>query len=200
MTPSPSTPSHATVEARPVHGVITLSVEEHEDLAQTPRGNTTVGVAILTVSDTRTLATDSSGDAVKRHLEDAGHHVVCRSLIPDEAEKIRNSILDAAITEGVDAIILTGGTGLSQRDRTTDVLQSLPGIDVEGFGELFRMLSFETIGPAALLSRATARVVELDNGCRRATFALPGSLNAVETALQELILPTLLHVVWETTR
>lgn len=175
-----------------------MSVEEHENLARTDHKDTVIGVAILTVSDSRTPENDTGGKAMESLLKDAGHQVNFRTLVPDEGAEIRAAILAAASTEGVHAIMLTGGTGISKRDGTPEVLRSISGIDVEGFGELFRSLSFAAIGPAALLSRATARVLEFENGHRVPVFAMPGSVHAVETAMKELILPLLLHTVWQT--
>ena len=148
-----------------------------------------VRCAILTLSDTRTLATDSSGDLIARSLVDAGHQVVQRDLIRDEPLELKNRI-EIFLQSDIEAIITTGGTGISPRDRTIDVLESIFEIKLPGFGELFRMLSYDQIGPATMLSRATGGIVK-----GKAIFALPGSIKAVELAMKKIIAPELGHVV-----
>lgn len=146
---------------------------------------------VVTVSSSRTGESDESGDIIENLLVEDGHLVVSRTVIPDSPEEI-----DVSIREGVSGrsrlIILTGGTGLSLRDQTVDVLSGLQDKELPGFGEKFRDLSFEDIGPRAVLSRARAALVD-----DTLVFALPGSPAAVELALEELILPVIGHALYE---
>jgi len=155
----------------------------------------TVACAVLTVSDTRTQATDTSGQAIATLLEEAGHRVVARRLVRDEPAEVR-AIVDAWMDEeAVQAVITTGGTGIGRRDSTYEALVGLIDKRLDGFGELFRMLSYEDIGAAAMLSRACAGVAR-----GRVLVLLPGSEHAVRLAMTKLILPELGHLVRETTR
>lgn len=149
----------------------------------------------MTVSDTRTPATDASGDAIVRLAGEAGHRVGGRRIVRDEPEEIARAVRELAAQPGIDAIVTTGGTGLSGRDRTYESVTALHERRLDGFGELFRALSFAEIGPAAMLSRAVAGVVG-----GRIVFSLPGSEPAVRLALTRLILPVLPHVVEELRR
>jgi len=148
---------------------------------------------VLTISDTRTDATDSSGDAIVSLLEQAGHTVVGRRLTKDEPLIVRNIVMEQAGT--VDVVITTGGTGLMSRDSTYEAIAGILNKRIDGFGELFRMLSFAEIGSAAMLSRACAGTIG-----RTAVFSLPGSENAVRLAMTRLIVPELGHVVRELRR
>ena len=152
-----------------------------------------VRCAVVTVSDTRTEATDSGGRAIVELLEHAGHTVESKSIVRDEPEQVR-TIVEAHLGS-VDAVITTGGTGIAPRDTTCDALEQLLSRRLEGFGELFRSLSYDEIGSAAMLSRATA-------GIARGTvvFVLPGSEHAVRLAMMKLILPELGHIVRELTK
>jgi molybdenum cofactor biosynthesis protein B len=139
-------------------------------------------IALLTISDTRTLAEDCSGDALQQRLETDGHQLVERSLVPDNRYRIR-AVMSSWITdETVQVIITSGGTGLTGRDGTPEAISPLLDKTIEGFGELFRVLSFETIGTSSLQSRCLAGVA---NGTL--IFVLPGSLDAVQTAWDRLI-------------
>ncbi len=164
-----------------------MSVSEHRRSA--PRS---VACFVLTVSDTRTPATDTSGDAVARLLIDNGHTVMGRAILRDEPDHVLHEIQSQLAADGVDAIITTGGTGVSRRDSTHEAVTALFDKRLDGFGELFRMLSFEEIGAAAMLSRATAGIAS-----GRAIFVLPGSESAVRLAMTRLILPELGHIVSE---
>jgi len=156
---------------------------------------TAVRCVVVTVSDTRTLETDRGGEIVVELLEKAGHQVVERAIVPDDVEQIRAKV-SAVLRAGVaQVILLTGGTGLSSRDQTVEALRPLTSKEIPGFGELFRMLSFQEIGPAAMLSRAFAGVMG-----KVAVFALPGSPAAVQLALEKLILPELGHLLREISR
>ena len=141
-----------------------------------------LAIALLTVSDTRTLADDASGAALQARLEAAGHRLVARAIVPDDRYRIRASISHWIADEAVQVVISSGGTGLTGRDGTPEAVAPLLDKTIEGFGELFRVLSFETIGTSSLQSRCLAGVA---NGT--VIFVLPGSLDAVETAWDRLI-------------
>jgi len=162
-----------------------MGLELHRNEA--PRG---WGFAVLTVSDTRSEETDLGGGLVRKMAAEAGHREIGYAIVPDEPEAIRETIREFLELPGLDTILVTGGTGFSPRDRTVETLSPLFDRPIEGFGELFRMLSWQQIGAAAMLSRATAGVIG-----QRAIFLLPGSPKAVGLALSELILPELGHLV-----
>jgi len=168
------------------------STEQHREAAA-DRGP--VPCAILTVSDTRTVETDTSGAAIRERLEAAGHRAVFYQIVKDEPEQI-TALLDRLIDETeARVVLLNGGTGISHRDTTYDALSRLLEKTLPGFGEIFRMLSYEEIGAAAMLSRATAGVYR-----GRLVFSMPGSSNAVKLAMDRLIIPELEHLTWELTR
>lgn len=149
-----------------------------------------VTCAILTVSDTRTLETDRSGQLVDQSLRDAGHQVIDYQLLPDEPEQIRRQVAAWCQATDIQAIILNGGTGIAPRDTTYDAIEQLLEKQLPGFGELFRWLSYQEIGSRALASRAVAGI------CRgKLVFSLPGSSNAVRLGMEKLILPELSHLV-----
>ena len=151
--------------------------------------------ALLTVSDTRGSANDVSGRVLRDLVKAAGHGVHASSIVPDEPLVVRERVLTWANDPSCDVIVSTGGTGLSARDHTVEAVATLFDVRIDGFGELFRLLSFEQIGSAAMLSRATAGVV-----CLTPVFLLPGSPNAVTLALTRLVLPEIAHVVGELKR
>ena len=153
-----------------------------------------VTVHIITVSDTRTLDTDTSGSAIASLLEQRGHAVNGRTVLRDEPADVRAKVLDL-VAAGVDAVITTGGTGITARDGTFEAVDGLLTKRLPGFGEIFRMISYQQIGAAAMLSRATAGLVD-----RTVVIALPGSENAVRLAMDELIVPELGHLVREARR
>lgn len=161
------------------------SIEEHR--AEAPR---TVVTAVVTVSDTRTLEDDAGGALIVELLEGAGHAVASRVIVKDEPTEIAVAVEAAAAREGIGAVIVTGGTGVAPRDVTPDTIEPLLDRIIPGFGELYRVLSYQEIGSAALLSRALAG---LKDG--RVVFALPGSRGAVRLAMEKLILPELGHLV-----
>jgi len=153
---------------------------------------TEVPTAVVTVSDTRTLDTDTGGARVAELLGESGHPVVVREIVKDEPAAI-SALLGALLArDDVRAVILTGGTGVAPRDVTPDTVEPLLDRVVPGFGELFRALSYEEIGSAALLSRALAGLAS-----GRVVFVVPGSRGAVELAMQKLILPELGHLAAE---
>jgi molybdenum cofactor biosynthesis protein B len=151
-----------------------------------------VRIAILTISDTRTRETDTGGDVAEELLRDAGHEIVARRIVRDEVAGIRNNLVDLLASSDVDAIITTGGTGISARDTTYEVVERMIEKKLEGFGEIFRMLSYEEIGAAAIMSRALAGAVGT-----KFVASLPGSRNAVRLAVEKLLVPELAHVVFE---
>ena len=152
---------------------------------------------VVTVSDTRTESNDTSGDAIAELLKGAGHDVGARRIVRDDPEAVRSlvrSVVESS-PDGADVIITTGGTGITARDSTYEAITALLDKRLDGFGELFRMLSFGEIGAAAMLSRATAGSIGTT-----AVFALPGSEHAVRLAMTRLILPEIGHVVRELRR
>lgn len=165
-------------------------VAEHESYA--PKR---LGWAVLTVSSSRTLADDKAGDRLAALLAAAGHDGVERRLVADEAAAITSAVNDLLATTGVDVIVVTGGTGVSPSDVTPDAVKPLLERELEGFGELFRSLSFEQVGAAALLSRALAGTSR-----GRAVFVLPGSPAAAELGLSRLILPVAAHLIGQLRR
>ena len=149
-----------------------------------------VACAIVTVSDTRTASDDRSGAAIRRALEGAGHAIAFTMIVPDDVEAIRGAVIAAATRDDVQAVIVTGGTGVAPRDVTIESLAGTWTKELPGFGEIFRALSFADVGPAAFLSRATAGVI-----AGAFVAVLPGSTAACELALERLILPELGHLV-----
>jgi len=163
------------------------SVEKHRE-ASPER----VRVAVLTISDTRTPETDTGGNAIVELIQGAGHEVSRREIVQDAAPRIEVVLQEFLADGSVDAVITTGGTGISARDTTYEVVSRLIDKKLDGFGELFRMLSYEEIGAAAILSRAVA-------GASGSKFVacLPGSTNAVRLAMEKLLVPEIPHVVFE---
>ena len=151
-----------------------------------------VPTGVITVSDTRTLETDTGGALVAECLEAAGHPVAFREIVADEPAEIQAAVARALGQVDLGAIILTGGTGVAPRDQTPEAVEPLLDRVVPGFGELFRFLSYQDIGSAALLSRALAG---LAGG--RVIFVIPGSRGAVRLAMEKLILPEIGHLAGE---
>jgi molybdopterin adenylyltransferase len=149
-----------------------------------------VACFILTVSDTRTPDTDSSGRAILELLEAAGHTVADYAIVKDEPSQVAAAVRAQLANEQVRVVITTGGTGVSSRDGTYEAVSALLDKRLDGFGELFRMISFKEIGSAAMMSRATA-----GTAARKAIFVLPGSENAVRLAMTQLIVPELGHLI-----
>jgi molybdopterin adenylyltransferase len=152
-------------------------------------GRATIRVATVTISDTRSPTTDVSGERLRELLAGAGFGLTAHRIVHDEPGAIR-AALDAALTEGADAVVTTGGTGIAPRDVTAEVLGGLFEKTLDGFGEAFRRLSWDAIGPRAVLSRAVAGVVR-----GRFVAALPGSPKAVELAVSDVLIPILEHAV-----
>lgn len=154
-----------------------------------------VRLAIITVSDTRTEKDDSSGMAIAEIMVGAGHEVVRKIMTKDDAGEIQKALRELIEDESVQAVILNGGTGIARRDVTMEAIQHFQEKTMPGFGELFRMLSYQEIGSAAMISRAAAFVSE-----RKVVFCLPGSEKAVRLACSKLVAPELGHLVWEAQR
>jgi molybdenum cofactor biosynthesis protein B len=167
-----------------------VSVQDDAPRAHRAYAPTSVAVCVLTVSDSRSLESDASGKLIQEKLESQGHKVIEREIVNDEPQAIRREVLRAIARPDVDAVVVTGGTGVSSRDSTPETVEPLLERVLSGYGELFRMLSFEEIGAAAMLSRALA-------GTARGTavFVTPGSSGAVRLAMDRLILPELAHLV-----
>ena len=161
-----------------------VSHQDHKALAPNA-----VACFVLTVSDTRTEQTDKSGKAIRAMLQEAGHTVAGHSIVADDPPAVTATIRAQLAQPSTRAIITTGGTGITTRDGTFEAVDQLFDKRLDGFGELFRMLSFEDIGPAAMLSRATAGTVG-----RAVVFILPGSEAAVRLAMSRLIIPELGHI------
>ncbi len=167
------------------------SVQEHRAQAKQYGA---ISIAIITVSDTRTPATDRSGQRIRELAEAAGHRIGHYDLVKDEPAQILGA-LETCAASTVQAILTNGGTGISQRDQTCDLVAELLEKTLPGYGELFRMLSFAEIGAAAQLSRAVAGIYR-----GKVVYCMPGSTNAVQLAMQKLILPELQHLVAELRR
>lgn len=163
------------------------STQQHRDEAPE-----SVGFAVLTVSDTRTKDDDSSGQLIREHLRFRGHDSKGYEIVPDDGDRIRTQLEAWLADPAISAIIVNGGTGIAGRDVTFPIIDSLIQKQMPGFGEIFRMLSWQEVGSASMLSRATAGVHQ-----NTVIFSLPGSSNAVRLALEKLIGPELGHVVHE---
>lgn len=170
---------------------MTTSTNQHRELA---RGQSATS-GVLTVSDTRTESDDQSGQTIIKALEGAGHAVKAYAIVKDEPDQIGTELRRWLQRGDLDLICTTGGTGISSRDTTIEVVRGLLDKELEGFGQLFRMLSWDEVGPAAMLSRTVAGLAG-----QTLVFALPGSSNAVSLALNRLIVPELPHLVWERQR
>ena len=154
-----------------------------------------VGCFVLTVSDTKTTETDTSGGVIRQLLTAAGHRVVDSRIVRDEPADVTRLVRDACTRDDVQAVVLTGGTGITSRDSTYEAVDALLDKRLPGFGELFRMLSFQEIGAAAMMSRA-----QLGLHARRIVVSLPGSPNACRLALEKLLIPELGHLLREASR
>jgi len=163
-----------------------------EHRATAPRS---VGCWVLTISDTKTPETDTSGALIRKLLLDAGHEVVGSTIVRDEPKDVQRVIREACASEAVRAVIATGGTGITSRDSTYEAIEALLDKRLPGFGELFRMLSYEEVGAAAMLSRA-----QLGIHARRIIVSLPGSPNACRLAMEKLLIPELPHLIREVSR
>lgn len=162
----------------------THSSRDHGPVAET------LGVALITVSSTRTMEDDPSGDAIRERIEADDHEIVERDLVADDLDGVQRAVLAVTDREDVDVVVTTGGTGVTPDDVTIEAVQPLFDKKLPGFGELFRILSYEQVGTRALGTRATAGISE-----GVPVFCLPGSENAVQLGTEELILPEMGHLV-----
>jgi molybdopterin adenylyltransferase len=167
--------------------MVSQSVAAHRTAGRGP-----LNLAALTVSDTRTLETDTSGALIIALAEEAGHRVISRNIVPDEPVPMTALIRDFHARDDLHAVLITGGTGISPRDQTFETVSALLTKPLPGYGELFRMLSFAEIGPACLLSRAVGGLMD-----KLVILVMPGSRAAVELAMRKIILPELPHIVHE---
>ena len=163
------------------------SVEKHREASPDK-----ISIAVLTISDTRTPETDTGGNVIVELMREAGHEISHREIVRDDAPRIEVVLQELLADTEIDAIITTGGTGISARDTTYEVVSRLIDKKLDGFGEIFRMLSYEEIGAAAILSRALAGAVG-----SKFVACLPGSTNAVRLAMERLLVPEIPHVVFE---
>jgi molybdopterin adenylyltransferase len=161
-----------------------MSVQEHKE-----KGKKSIGCFVITVSDTRDETTDTSGQTIKQFLADAGHQTTGYRIVKDEPVQIE-ALLNEALGGGADAVIVNGGSGISPRDGTFEVVNRFLEKKLDGFGELFRYLSYLDIGSAAIMSRAAAGTAR-----GKMLISLPGSKGAVTLAMEKLILPEIRHMV-----
>jgi molybdenum cofactor biosynthesis protein B len=166
-----------------------MSYAEHIKSAQA----ITVHCAVVTLSDTRTLETDTSGKKIAELLEIAGHLLLDHRILRDDPMALEFSLTELSGRDDIDVILTTGGTGISRRDQTVAVIEKILEQPLPGFGELFRQLSYTQIGSGAMLSRAVGGIAR-----GKLIFAMPGSAASVELAMTKLILPELRHLVHET--
>ena len=167
-----------------------MGYQEHKEKA--PRS---VSCAVLIISDTRTEQDDESGGLIKQRLGQNGHQVVAYSIVRNDAGVIKGKIDELLRREGLQVIITSGGTGVSHRDITVETIFPMLEKQLDGFGELFRFLSYQEIGTASVMSRAVAGVVG-----GKVILCMPGSLGAVTLAMDKIILPEIGHMVREATR
>ncbi len=168
-----------------------MGAEEHRERA----GRGPISIALVTVSDTRTPETDANRRYIERRMHEAGHHLAAYRLIKDEPDQVEAALEELVALPEVRLVLFNGGTGIAPRDTTYDVISGKLEKTLPGFGELFRMVSWHEVGAAAMLSRATAGVYK-----QTLVFSMPGSPNAVQTALEQLILPEINHLAWEVVR
>jgi len=164
----------------------------HEHKQDAPRS---ISCMVITCSDTRTPETDTSGQLIQKLLEGDGHRIVAYQVVKDDPGQITHRIALGLWKYGAKIIIVNGGTGISRRDSTFDAVSKMLEKRLDGFGEIFRFLSYQEIGSPAIMSRAVAGIIE-----GRVVFSIPGSENAVRLAMERLILPELGHLVKELTK
>ncbi|MBD3323381.1 molybdenum cofactor biosynthesis protein [candidate division KSB3 bacterium] len=154
-----------------------------------------VACMVITISDTRTEETDTSGQFIVELLQNTGHTVERKTIVKDDPAAIHQLLREGIAAQEVQAIICNGGTGISTRDRSYEAVEQLLDKRLEGFGELFRFLSYQEIGSAAMMSRAVAGIAQ-----GTVIFSMPGSKHAVRLAMEQLILPEIGHIIWELTK
>ena len=167
-----------------------MATEEHRAKA----ADQSARCAVLTISDTRSEADDTSGRLIREALTQAGHTVAAYTIVRDEPDQI-DAVIRRWVSEKLDVVITSGGTGIARRDTTIEVVERIIEKKLDGFGELFRMLSYEQVQAAAMLSRAVAGLAG-----ETLIFAMPGSRNAVKLGMEKLIVSELKHLVWERRR
>ena len=163
-----------------------MAVHAHKDKA-----HSAVRCAVITASDTRTEETDTSGKRIKELLTEQQHPIVSYAILKDDPERITTAVRTLLNRDDVDTVIINGGTGISPRDSTFEAIQGLLEKEISGFGEFFRMLSYQDIGSAAMMTRATAGVAK-----EKVIISLPGSTGAVELGMTKLVLPELGHMLF----
>lgn len=163
---------------------------EHEELSRS-----SIDFSVLTFTDSRNEATDKSGKIIIDMLVAAGHRLNSYSVVREDTDSMRACLEETLDDARTQAVICNGGTGLSSRDNSIEVVRPMLDKELEGFGEIFRLLSFQQIGAAAIMSRATAGIIG-----KKPIFCLPGSTKAVRLAMQRIIVPQLAHLVWEAMR
>lgn len=161
------------------------SAERHRE--QSPES---VCCAVITVSDTRNVENDRGGQTIVELLEAAGHQMLERRIVPDEPEQLQAATAELVGLAAIEVVLITGGTGISTRDQTPDAIDQMLTKQLPGYGELFRMLSYQEIGPAAMLSRAAGGLIG-----QKVVLTMPGSPAAVRLAMEKLILPEIAHLV-----
>ena len=164
-----------------------MSVFEHKQNGQTP-----LKVMVLTISDTRNEETDKSGQLMMDLLQNENHVMIAYKIVKDEKGLIEAALVEGCQNPEIDVILTNGGTGLAGRDVTIEVIQGIIEKEIPGYGELFRMLSYEEVGAASMLSRAIAGIAK-----GTLIFATPGSTGAVKLAMEKLILPEMAHIIRE---
>ncbi len=168
-----------------------MGAEEHREQA----GTGTITLATITVSDTRTPETDANQHYLAARFTELGHDIAAYRIVKDEADQVAAVLDELVALPKVQIVLCNGGTGIAPRDRTYDVISRKLEKTLPGFGELFRMLSYQEVGAAAMLSRATAGVYQ-----STLVISIPGSTNAVKTAVEKLIIPEINHLAWEVVR
>ncbi|HEX3602031.1 MAG TPA: molybdenum cofactor biosynthesis protein B [Lacipirellulaceae bacterium] len=166
-----------------------MSESTNQHRAQSPKS---VRCAVVTISDTRTLETDRGGELIVKLMSEAGNEISSRSIVRDDPREIEPLVRKLANPDVTDALLLTGGTGIAERDQTFETVSGLLTKAMPGYGELFRMLSYDDIGPAAMLSRAVGGVFN-----KVVILTMPGSVAAVQLAMEKLIVPEIGHLVYE---
>ncbi len=169
---------------------MTNSYSSESALEHRNQGPQSVRCAVLTVSDTRSLDDDRSGQTIVELLQAAGHEIADRAIVPDEPALVSDQVRGFSENADIDAVLVTGGTGIAARDQTPDAVARLLTRQLPGYGELLRMLSYQEIGAAAMLSRAMGGLVE-----QTVVLTMPGSTAAVRLAMEKIILPELRHLV-----
>lgn len=167
-------------------------MSSHEHMAMADKS---LNIGIMTFSDTRNQATDKSGKILTQLFEEAGHKIVCYEVVKEDPEAMRARLMEWLEDESLEAIVTTGGTGIAARDCTIEVARSLFVKELDGFGEIFRLISFQQINAAAILTRATAGLAK-----GKILVCLPGSSKAVRLATERMLITQLPHMVWEARR